>query len=411
MINPKDLANNLTVEELCQTAENYFRAISNPTPQMAKPFDSLLTCPQMLQNMGLLLSGLRLGKTMTVLDFGAGTSWFSRFLNQLQCQTISCDPSTTALAIGKRLFQEFPIIGDWVSEPIFLHFDGHKIDLPDSSIDRIVCFDTFHHIPNHDEVIGEFARVLKTGGVAGFSEPGRFHSQTPQSQYEMRNFNVLENDIDITQIFEIAKRKGFTDFSCKVLCDMEVSLDKYSSLTTKRCNRGFGEKVYRTVLNVVTNRALKEKIYHNICNSMTNKTIFFLYKGHSIPDSRSHTGLSHSIKVERNTFSVKQGERLDVSLTIVNNGGTKWLHENIRGIGVVMIGTHLYDKDNKLINLDFSRHTLAGPVLPGESVKKTISMKFSDKGTFRVAIDLVSEGICWFENVGSHPQYIKTDVE
>jgi hypothetical protein len=61
---------------------------------------------------------------MTVLDFAAGTCWFSRFLNQLGCQTISCDASQTALEIGKRLFLTFPIIGNLVSEPSFLHFDG-----------------------------------------------------------------------------------------------------------------------------------------------------------------------------------------------------------------------------------------------------------------------------------------------
>ncbi|MBL7061071.1 MAG: class I SAM-dependent methyltransferase [Actinobacteria bacterium] len=394
MINPKDLIKKLTVEELCLTADNYFKSISDPTPQMAKPFSFLLETPELLQNMGLLLSELRLGKTMTVLEFGAGTCWFSRFLNQLQCQTISCDASKTALEIGRRLFAEFPIIGNLVSEPLFLHFNGHKIDLPDESVDRIICLDAFHHIPNQDEVISELARVLKKGGVAGFSEPGKFHSQSPQSQYEMKNYNVLENDIDITEIFYIAKKSGFTDIKCKLLCDMGMSLNQYQSLISKR-----------------QNAELEKNIFDNIRNVMTNKTIFFLYKGEFTPDSRSHIGLSHSISIDNKIFSIMAGEVLNLSIRISNNGSAKWLNKNINYIGVVKIGTHLYDEANNLLNLDFSRHDFTSLTAPGETIDKTIAIRFSDIGIFRLAIDLVSEGICWFENIGSKPQYITVNVK
>ncbi|MDQ5909223.1 MAG: hypothetical protein QG599_1318, partial [Pseudomonadota bacterium] len=103
MINPKKLMKTLSVEALCKTADDYFQAIHNPTQQMAKPFSSPLETPELLKNMGDLLSGLYLGKTMTVLEFAAGTCWFSRYLHQLQCRTISCDASAKALDIGKRL--------------------------------------------------------------------------------------------------------------------------------------------------------------------------------------------------------------------------------------------------------------------------------------------------------------------
>ncbi len=167
MIDPKEIIKELTVEELCETAEDYFASkAKNPIPLMAKPFSSLLETPEILQNMGLLLSGLNLAKTMTVLEFGSGTCWFSRYLNQAQCVTISCDASKTALDIGKRLFKESPVVGEVISEPRFLHFNGRKIDLPDESVDRIICNDALHHIPNQGEVLSELARVLKKGGIA-----------------------------------------------------------------------------------------------------------------------------------------------------------------------------------------------------------------------------------------------------
>ena len=393
MLNPKDLIKTLSVEELCETAEAYFKSIRDPTQQMGKPFSSLSESPEILQNMGLMLSGLYLGKTMTVLDFAAGTCWFSRFLNQLGCQTISCDASQTALEIGKRLFLTFPIIGNLVSEPSFLHFDGHKINLPAESVDRIICHDGFHHIPNQAEIISELARVLKPGGIASFSEPGRFHSQSPPSQYEMKNYKVLENDIVLTEIFAIAREHGFTEIKVKVVSDMEVSLDDYQCLTGNS-----------------RDPALEERIVRNIRQVMSNKTIFFLHKGTFVLDSRSHIGLSCSISTKREVFSAKAGEGLYIPLKVCNTGRAKWLNKNINQVGVVNIGTHLYDEASNLLNLDFSRHPLSSTIEPGEIFEQEVRVQFNDVGKFTISIDLVSEGICWFENMGSKPLYLRIDV-
>jgi ubiquinone/menaquinone biosynthesis C-methylase UbiE len=393
MIKPNDLLETLSVGDLCRTADAYFKSICDPTPQMAKPFSSLMEAPEILQNIGHMLSGLHLGKTMTVLDFAAGTCWFSRFLNQLNCQTISCDASETALDIGKRLFSEFPVIGNLVSEPSFLHFDGHKISLPSESVDRIVCHDGFHHVPNQHEVISELARVLKPGGIVSFSEPGRFHSQSPQSQYEMKNYRVLENDIVLTEIFAIAREHGFTDLKVRVLNDMEVSLDDYECLTSDR-----------------RNPSLEESILGNIRQVMVNKTIFFLHKGTLVPDSRSHIGLSCSISTTSHEFSVGAGEDLYIPLKVCNNGRAKWLNKNINQVGIVNIGTHLYDESNNLVKLDFSRHALDSGIEPGQTFEQDIRVQFSDVGKFTISVDLVSEGICWFENVGAKPLHLRVNV-
>ena len=114
MIDPKELIETLSVEALCETAESFFRILSkdNPLIHMGKPFSDINGVSDTLQNMSHLLSELQLGKSMTVLDFAAGTCWLSRFLNQLRCRTISCDVSETALRMGQELFSKFPPIGD-----------------------------------------------------------------------------------------------------------------------------------------------------------------------------------------------------------------------------------------------------------------------------------------------------------
>lgn len=394
MINPQDLIREHSVEEFCEIAENYFKVVSDPTPLMSKPFTFLHEAPEMLQNMGLLLSGLHLGKTMTVLDFGAGTCWFSRFLNQLLCQTICCDVSKTALDIGRKLFEKYPPMGRSISEPVFLFFDGHRIDLPEDSVDRIICFDAFHHIPNPEEVLSEFARVLKSGGLAGFSEPGRNHSQTSQSQYEMKNHRVLENDIRVNDIFSWAQKAGFTDFSCKLLCDMDVSLEEYNVLFDE------GNK-----------DQLKSKIWNSAYNTMFNKTIFFLHKGKLVPDSRSHIGLAHSMNIEKDHYSIKKNHKLELSFKLANTGRATWLNRNIGHIGIVRLASHLYDEKGQLLNVDFSRDDLPASVKPGETIRTKIFIELPDKGTYRLAFDLVAEAITWFENVGSKPLTITVEVK
>jgi len=387
MIDPKDVMRRYTVEELCETADQYYRLVSDPTPLMSKPFTFLHETPEALHNLGLLLSGLHLGKTMKVLEFGAGTCWLSRVLTQLNCEMICCDASRTALDIGRRLFEEYPLIGSVVYKPVFLPFDGHRIDLPDESVDRIVCFDAFHHIPNPAEVITQFGRVLKKGGIAGFSEPGQHHSQSPQSQYEMSNYCVLENDIDVNEIFRFARTAGFTELSVKVVSDMEMSLSQHNLL--------FGQPGDA--------ESLRSELWNQTYNAMHNRAIFFLHKGPLARDSRSHVGLAHVIRIDKTDHVLEAGQALRLSVTITNTGTASWLNTNSQIFGIVRLATHLYDGDGKLMEIDFSRHELPVPVSPGETITMSVEEHLPGSGRYRLAFDLVAEGVMWFENVGSKP--------
>ena len=388
MIDPKEVIARYSVEELAETADQYYRVVSDATPLMAKPFWFLHETPEALHNLGLLLGGLQIGKTMTVLDFGAGTCWLSRILAQLHCRVISCDTSRAALAIGERLFRELPLLGGESRPPRFLWFDGHRIDLPDASVDRIICFDAFHHVPNQREVIAELGRVLRPGGIAGFSEPGRKHSQSPQSQYEMANHKVLENDIDVDAIFALARSAGFTRLSLRVVNDMEISLDDHNLM--------FGGG---------NHDALKSEIWNQTYNAMHNRAIFFLHKGPLARDSRSHLGLAHRLTIVGVEQAGAVGARVvKVRVTIENTGEATWLHDNDGEIfGVVRLGTHLYDGLANLLAIDHSRHELPRSVAPGETIAMTVTVPLPGPTTYQLTFDLVAEGVTWFENIGSKP--------
>jgi hypothetical protein len=322
----------------------------------------------------------------------------------MQCQTISTDASSTALDIGKKLFREYPIVGEYIAAPIFLPFNGHRIDLPDNYVDRIICYDVFHHVPNQEEVIAEFGRVLKPGGIVGFSEPGRFHSQSPHSQYEMKNYAVLENDIDVNEIFEMGKCYGFTNISLKLLTNGEISLEDYNNIIAES-----GQRLDKPNSPGAMNTATQ--VHKNVHAMMTDKTVFFLYKGPYVADSRDIYGLGHSLHLEKNDFTAKSGGILSFQLIIKNTGIAIWLADNIKGIGVVKVGSHLYDANDYLLNHSFTRHLFDKDILPGESTKMEVTLVFPQKGNYRVVIDLVSEGVTWFETVGSKTQAISVTVE
>ncbi|GAK52121.1 methyltransferase type 11 [Candidatus Moduliflexus flocculans] len=397
MIQPREVIAKLGVDGLCESAERYFQQVIDPTPLMAKPFMNLMEAPGMLYHLGLLLAGLKLAKTMTVLEFGAGTCWLSRLLTQLQCAAIAVDPSPTALRIGQKLFREYPVIGAQIAEPQFLHFDGRRIPLPDESVDRIVCFDAFHHVPNPQEVLAEFARILKPGGMAGFSEPGRHHSRSPQSQAEMQNYDVLECDLKFEELAELAHAAGFSDCSCKLLCDPErdLSLSDYQKLVRSK----FTPPV-----------SLSVKLWQSLYSAMQNAAIFFFYKGTCRLDSRGHLGLSHTLRTRAEHLFVSSGEPLRIPITIVNTGTAHWLNQNIADIGVVKLGAHLYDDAGKLLNLDFWRMRLEHPVSPETEIELTAEIVFPEPGIYQLAFDLVSEQVCWFEHIGSAPIRISVTV-
>lgn len=392
LLKPQDVINQWGVQGLCDAADDYFKSITDIVPLLNKPFHSIAEGPYLLVKLGQLLSGLRLGKAMTVLDFGAGSCWVSRFLNELSCATISLDPSRTALKIGEELFQRFPVMGKTIAAPRFLPFDGYTIDLPDHSVDRIICFDAFHHIPNPDVILAEFFRVLKPGGIAGFAEVGPHHSQSPQSQYEMRHFRVLENDVVLEHIKKITEKIGFTELYCKLFTHPDLEMD------------------YPSYLRMARKKKIPKPIAQYITRSMNDFPIFFLVKGKYMPDSRNHIGLAHQLTISPTAINAFVNIPLSVSVTIKNSGSALWLHENIQDIGVVNLGVHLLAADGTLVNHDFLRFNLGKPVYPGETVQKTVKIVMPQPGQFKLVFDLVAEHICWFEINNSLPVTLTVHV-
>jgi SAM-dependent methyltransferase len=393
IINVRDLIARTSIDELNRTAEEYFASLTQWEHHLAKPFSKADETPQLLLNVAMLLQGLRLTPGTTVLEFGAGTGWLSRFLTQLGCRAILLDVSATALKIARDLYERQPPIGERPA-PQFLEFDGRRIDLPDASVERIICFDAFHHSPNPDAMLREFGRVLKPGGIAGFAEPGPHHSRSPLSQFEMRTYGVIENDIDIQSIWRTAQTCGFRDLKMIVFhgTPFHVSLDEYEDLLA-------GGVPCATWM--ASTRAF-----------LRNVRSFYLYReGSERLDSRSAAGLECEIAATLGAPAI-DGHPLLIETTITNRGRATWLASN-EPVGGVALGVHLYDAAGKLLKLDLHWQDLTDPpreIAAGETVHVRMALPALGAGKYLLEIDCVSQGVTWFAQVGSQPARLNVDV-
>ncbi len=394
LIDVRELIAGTSIGELNRTAEEYFSSLKEWEHHLAKPFSKAEETPPILTAVATLLQGLHLTLGMTVLEFGAGTGWLSRFLTQLGCRVILLDVSTTALRIAGELYDRQPPIGERPA-PQFLSFDGHHIDLPDCSVDRIVCFDAFHHAPNPDDVLREFGRVLKPGGIAAFAEPGPRHSRMPPSQFEMRTYGVVENDVDIHAIWRTAQTCGFRDLKLVVFHGppFHVSIDDYEDLMAGGATAAKWVTSTRVFLRDVRS--------------------FFLYKeGSERLDSQSADGLACDVAATLSSSPAIAGERIVVDAVVTNRGAVIWLPSDTP-FGGVALGTHLYDEGGRLITFDLQRERLTNPpreISPGERVSVRMSLPPQPAGRYLLEIDCVASGVAWFAQRGSRPVLLAVEV-
>ena len=380
-----------------RTAEDYFASLTTWDHHLAKPFSVVEETPTLLASAAVLLQALRLTPGMTVLEFGAGTGWLSRFFTQMGCRAILLDVSGTALEIARELYAKLPVIGDRPA-PVFLPFDGRRIDLPDASVDRVVCFDAFHHAANPHAVIAEFGRVLRPGGIAGFVEPGPRHAEAPRSRFEAGTYGVVERDVDVHDVWRAAQASGFADIRMCVFhaTPHHVSLAEYEDILAGGSAGGAWLASTRKFLRHV-------------------RSFYLVKAGAERADSRRADGLACEIRASlpspfaaavtdhRRSGDQEKSDGLVIEATVTNTGTATWLPwgETPGGVG---LGAHLYDASGALLSFDFHVAPLTTPpreIVPGETVSCRVTIPPLAPGRYRIELDLVASHVTWLAQAGS----------
>lgn len=383
------------LEAYNRAAEAYFTSLSGWEHHLAKPFSQMEETPTLLMSVAVLLQALRLTPGMTVLEFGAGSGWLSRFLTQMGCRVVLLDVSPTALRIARELYARQPVLGSRPA-PEFLEFDGRRIDLPDASVDRIVCFDAFHHAPNPRAVIREFGRILVDGGIAGFAEPGPRHAEAPRSQFESQTYGVVELDVDVHDVWRTAKSCGFRDLRMCVFHGPphHVSLEEYEELVA-------GGPAQEAWL------ASTRKFLRHV------RTFCLVKGGAGRADSRSPGGLACDIRAALVNAVPVAGQPIEIDAVVTNSGLATWLPSDAPR-GAVALGSHLYDEaSGALVTFDFHVEPLTAPpreIPAGETVRRRVTLPPLAPGRYRLELDCVASQVTWFAQVGSKPATVIVDV-
>ena len=356
-------------------ADDYFKSFTLDSLEFRKPFMSF-DAAHLVGNLGVVLNNLDFFPGMRVLDFGCGPGWLARSLALMGCRPVALDVSKRALALGEQATRaRYPEIVDAIT---YLAYDGHTIGLPDACMDRIICMDCFHHVPNQDRVLEEFYRILVPGGRVVFCEPGPHHSKTEESQYAMRHFDVIENDVLIDEIWSFAQARGFTDLKLSVWPGrtQQISLADLSAL-----------KTYDTAEPVL--RRAYDEIYAPL---VEGNRLFTLFKGEGRSDSRRREGLAGEF-----TAQVEDGgDSYAIRGTARNTGSSHWRASGME-VGSVNLGLLLRQADGTVL-LDFVRVPLSGQgVAPGESASFTVVVDKARIGSAQLHASLIAEQVAWFD--------------
>ncbi|MEO5763056.1 MAG: class I SAM-dependent methyltransferase, partial [Vicinamibacteria bacterium] len=373
-------------EEFNRNAERHWKHIAaEPDARLHvlnKPLSTVRDTPGILYRLGLVLHELDLGVGMTVVDFGAGSCWLSSMMNRLRCRTISVDVSETALNFGREMFAADPR-HQMELKPEFVKYSGHALGIPDASVDRIVCFDSFHHVPNQSEVLGEFFRILKPGGRLVMGEPGEGHAHSDQGAYETEIHGVLENDLHLDDLMKVANVVGFHSPHLKPFPDpssLTFSLDQHVKFME-------GDDLVFPI------DQLREALRHFM--------VLSLRKGTGAPDSRNPSVL----RAEITPTSLVKHPSLPgslQSLRVKNTGDTLWLHQKTPLGGFVALGAHFLNLKRETIARGFVRVYLPREVAPGESIDLEIRLpNASAEGDCLIQLDMVDDRVAWFEQTGS----------
>ena len=108
---------------------------------------------------------------------------------------------------------------------------------------------------------------------------------------------------------------------------------------------------------------------------------------------------------------VAPGAMLAVPLAIENAGDTLWLTGQTVRAGIVMPAVRVFDDAGALVSEFHGEPLLPRAVAPGEIVNVRIEYIAPRRaGAYTLKLDLVDQHVCWFEQRGSEPLFIRFDV-
>jgi ubiquinone/menaquinone biosynthesis C-methylase UbiE len=357
---------------------------------LTKPFSHI----NRTQNVRLLHSflvaaeHLRVAPGGKILDLGGGSGWVSELLTQFGYRPFTLDLSSALLGIGQRRFAKAGLI------PRFMVGDMTTLPVASGSMDAVLVMDALHHVPDVPAVFREAFRVLAEGGQFVLAEPGEGHSETEKARAEMAEHGVEEREIHLFDMIDYGRAAGFDQIRVAphYVPGIGMSAEQVRAATSAPAGDWM---MYQD-----------DRLGHfpdYVMQSMFTRPVLVFRKGSRPVDSR----MPQRLKAEIAATLTRDASRVKGTVSVRNAGDTIWLGADNR-VGYVQLGLRLLDADRHPVDLEFGRVMLAGHVVPGKKVDLSIDVTLPDTAApYVLKIDMVDEGICWFEDVESAPVYVR----
>lgn len=380
-------------EEINAASRRYFERTHGREYWLNRPLSDRPPDPTSLWRFGLLAGALRLQPGARVLDFGCGTGWTSTLLARMGLDVVGMDVAPAALELAREAAER-----DLSHSPNarlrFEVYGGQTIDAPDGHFDAALVFDAFHHLPNPRELLGEFHRVLGPHGRFAFGEPGIGHAAGEEAEAE-REHGVLEEDVDLVQLHATARAVGFREL------DVLVPPLPHDVLTLPMPR-------LRLYLRGASWLVPADFVRREILA----RPMGLFRKGPWPITSLAPGAQGGSIVPRRTTLRARAGEACRLEVDLVNTAETAWLREGRHGRGYVRLGAQLFDAGGERLSRDFARAALPGDVPEGASATVTLDLTAPERpGRHVLRLDLVNEGVGWFEEEGSPVVDVALEVD
>lgn len=135
---------------------------------------------------------LELQPTDVLLDSGCGYAWTTEWLFRAGVEAIGVDICRTYLEVGIQRMG--------ANRPHLVVGDVEHLPVRGASVDAILAYESFHHIPDRNRAMGSYGRVLKSGGRVVLAEPGAAHEHAQVAVDVMSKYGILEKGMELADV-------------------------------------------------------------------------------------------------------------------------------------------------------------------------------------------------------------------
>jgi SAM-dependent methyltransferase len=313
---------------------------------------------------------LQLGLRAEVLDVGCGPGWLSELLARCGYSVTGIDISPDMVEIARERVAALGEIGEGIEAQAEFHAMPVR-ELPWSSrFDAAILYDTMHHFDNEVETLEVIRRALVPGGQLFIHEgvlPSKGSLGEQSLIEEMERYGTLESPFDPAYLKDVVERAGFVQVRRFAEVDQLVDLSSVGG----RFRGPWRKPEYNVV--------------------------------HALNPPVAGRSERFAAQIEARGSWRVEGEHLALEVEATNTGSAYWSPGSPFPHGSVTVGPYWPGPAGERA-IELERITLPRPLAPGDSATIVLRVpRDAVHGRDAIAVDLVREGMFWFEQVGSSP--------